>query len=217
MQQLKSLFKKHTGKDNPLIEALPSSGSNRRYYRLTSGNTSLIGVHGQSKEENYAFIELSKHFHFKKLNVPKVLKVSNDMIYYLQEDLGDTVLFDVIRAGRNTGVFSHEEKELLHKTISMLADFQVEGAKDLNFKVCYPQSEFNERSVHWDLNYFKYSFLKTTGMEFQENLLEDDFERLTQKLLEDKTNTFLYRDFQSRNVMLVNGEPYFIDFQSLLM
>lgn len=213
MQQLKSLFKKHTGKDNPLIEALPSSGSNRRYYRLTSGNTSLIGVHGQSKEENYAFIELSKHFHFKKLNVPKVLKVSNDMIYYLQEDLGDTVLFDVIRAGRNTGVFSHEEKELLHKTISMLADFQVEGAKDLNFKVCYPQSEFNERSVHWDLNYFKYSFLKTTGMEFQENLLEDDFERLTQKLLEDKTNTFLYRDFQSRNVMLVNGEPYFIDFQ----
>ena len=213
MQQLKSLFKKHTGKDNPLIEALPSSGSNRRYYRLTSGNTSLIGVHGQSKEENYAFIELSKHFHFKKLNVTKVLKVSNDMIYYLQEDLGDTVLFDVIRAGRNTGVFSHEEKELLHKTISMLADFQVEGAKDLNFKVCYPQSEFNERSVHWDLNYFKYSFLKTTGMEFQENLLEDDFERLTQKLLEDKTNTFLYRDFQSRNVMLVNGEPYFIDFQ----
>ena len=213
MQQLKSLFKKHTGKDNPLIEALPSSGSNRRYYRLTSGNTSLIGVHGQSKEENYAFIELSKHFHFKKLNVPKVLKVSNDMIYYLQEDLGDTVLFDVIRAGRNTGVFSHEEKELLHKTISMLADFQVEGAKDLNFKVCYPQSEFNERSVHCDLNYFKYSFLKTTGMEFQENLLEDDFERLTQKLLEDKTNTFLYRDFQSRNVMLVNGEPYFIDFQ----
>ena len=213
MQQLKSLFKKHTGKDNPLIEALPSSGSNRRYYRLTSGNTSLIGVHGQSKEENYAFIELSKHFHFKKLNVPKVLKVSNDMIYYLQEDLGDTVLFDVIRAGRNTGVFSHEEKELLHKTISMLADFQVEGAKDLNFKVCYPQSEFNERSVYWDLNYFKYNFLKTTGMEFQENLLEDDFERLTQKLLEDKTNTFLYRDFQSRNVMLVNGEPYFIDFQ----
>ena len=213
MQQLTSLFKKHTGKDNPTIEALPSSGSNRRYYRLTSGGTSLIGVHGQSKDENNAFIELSKHFYSNKLNVPKVLIVSDDLIYYLQEDLGDTVLFDAIRAGRNTGVFSHEEKELLHKTVSKLADFQVEGAKNLDFKVCYPQSEFNERSVHWDLNYFKYSFLKTTGMEFQENLLEDDFERLAQKLLADKTNTFLFRDFQSRNVMLVNNEPYFIDFQ----
>ena len=213
MQQLISLFTKHTGKKNPTIEALPSSGSNRRYYRLTSGNVSLIGVHGQSKEENYAFFELSEHFRSKKLNVPKVLKVSNDLMYYLQEDLGDIVLFDAIRAGRNTGVFSHQEKELLHKTISMLADFQVEGAKDLNFDVCYPQAEFNERSVYWDLNYFKYSFLKTTGMEFQENLLEDDFERLSQKLLEGKTNTFLYRDFQSRNVMLVNNEPYFIDFQ----
>ena len=213
MQQLLSLFTKHTGKKNPTIEALPSSGSNRRYYRLTSEDISLIGVHGQSKEENYAFVELSKHFCSKKLNVPKVFKVSNDLMYYLQEDLGNIVLFDVIIAGRNTGVFSHKEKELLHKTISMLADFQVEGAKDLNFDVCYPQAAFNERSVYWDLNYFKYSFLKTTGMEFQENLLEDDFERLSQKLLEGKTNTFLYRDFQSRNVMLVNDEPYFIDFQ----
>ena len=89
----------------------------------------------------------------------------------------------------------------------------MEGAKELNFDICYPQPEFNERSVYWDLNYFKYSFLKTTGMEFQEDLLENDFEQMAQKLLEDKTNTFLYRDFQSRNVMLVDGEPYFIDFQ----
>lgn len=147
------------------------------------------------------------------MNVPKVFEVSDDLMYYLQEDLGESVLFDAISAGRDTGVFSRIEKDLLHKTISMLADFQVEGAKDLDYKVCYPQSEFNERSVHWDLNYFKYSFLKTTGMEFQENLLEDDFERLTQKLIENKTNTFLFRDFQSRNVMLVNEEPYFIDFQ----
>ena len=213
MQQLASLFKKHTGRAKPTIELLPSSGSNRKYYRLTSGDVSIIGVHGQSKEENHAFIELSKHFRSKNLNVPEVLSVSNDLMYYLQEDLGDTVLFDTISAGRNTGVFSNEEIDLLHTTIALLADFQVEGAKDLNFDVCYPQSEFNERSVYWDLNYFKYSFLKTTGMEFQEDLLEDDFERLAHKLLEDKTNTFLYRDFQSRNVMLVNKEPYFIDYQ----
>lgn len=213
MQELISLFKKHTGEANPSIEALPSSGSNRRYYRLTSGDISLIGVYGQSKEENYAFIELAKHFHSRKLNVPKVLEVSTDMLYYIQDDLGDAVLFDEIKTGRNTGEFSIKEKNLLHKTISKLADFQVDGAKDLNFNVCYPQSEFNERSIYWDLNYFKYCFLKTTEMEFQENLLEDDFERMAQKLLEDKSNTFLFRDFQSRNVMLIDGEPYFIDFQ----
>ena len=213
MQQLVSLFKKHIGKAPTSVEPLPSSGSNRRYYRLINGDTSLIGVQGQSKEENYAFVELANHFYSKKLNVPKVVKVSNDMHFYLQEDLGDQVLFDFIKGGRATGVFSNEEKEMLHKTISMLADFQVEAAKDLNFEICYPQPEFNERSVYWDLNYFKYNFLKTTGMEFQENLLENDFDKLTQKLLEDKTSTFLYRDFQSRNVMLVNGEPYFIDFQ----
>ena len=213
MQELISLFKQHTGKTVPLIEPLASSGSNRRYYRLTSEDITLIGVYGQSKEENNAFIELAKHFYSQKLNVPKVLKVSKDMHYYIQEDLGDAVLFDAIKAGRNTGVFSHGEIELLHKTIAKLADFQVKGAEGLNFDVCYPQPEFNERSIHWDLNYFKYSFLKTTGMEFQENLLEDDFERMSQKLLQDENNTFLYRDFQSRNVMLVDGEPYFIDFQ----
>ena len=213
MTQLAILFKKFTGKSNPTIVPLPSSGSNRRYYRLTWGDISLIGVYGQSQEENFAFVELAKHFYSRKLNVPKVVTVSQDMYYYLQEDLGDTILFDAIKAGRDTGVFSHNETELLHKTIALLADFQVEGAKELNFEVCYPQPEFNERSVYWDLNYFKYNFLKTTGMEFQENLLENDFEQLTQMLLEDKTNTFLYRDFQSRNVMLVDGEPYFIDFQ----
>lgn len=213
MQELISLFTQQTGEANPSIEALPSSGSNRRYYRLTSGDVSVIGVYGQSKEENIAFIELAKHFHSQQLNVPKVLQVSKEMHYYIQEDLGDSVLFDAIRAGRNTGVFSHGEKELLHKTIAKLAEFQVVGAKGLNFEACYPQPEFNARTIKWDLNYFKYSFLKTTGMEFQENLLEDDFDCMAQKLLEDKTDTFLYRDFQSRNVMLMDDEPYFIDFQ----
>ena len=158
MQQLATLFKKYTGQSNPTIVPLPSSGSNRKYYRLTLGDISLIGVYGQSQEENHAFIELAKHFYSKNLNVPKVVGVSNDKHYYIQEDLGDDVLFEAIEAGRNTGVFSIEETELLHKTIAMLADFQVEGAKDLNFDVCYPQPEFNERSVYWDLNYFKYNY-----------------------------------------------------------
>ncbi|MDD2225812.1 MAG: RNase adapter RapZ [Dysgonamonadaceae bacterium] len=213
MQQLVSLFKNNTGKSNPEIEFIPSSGSNRRYFRLRKDDFSLIGVAGESRGENRAFIELAKHFHRQHLNVPQVVAVSDDEMFYLQEDLGDLILFDAIKAGRSTGVFSHDEKELLHKTIALLADFQVKGAQGLNFDVCYPLSEFNRRSINWDLNYFKYNFLKTTGMDFREDWLEDDFDRFTDTLLDDKSDTFMYRDFQSRNVMLVNGDPYFIDFQ----
>ena len=213
MQQLIQLFARHTQKSNPQLEPLPSSGSNRRYYRLKQDGVSVIGVHGQSREENRAFIELSHHFRKQQLNTPEVFAVSNDEMFYIQEDLGDAVLFDAIKAGRLTGVFGADEKELLHKTISLLADFQVKGAAGLNFSVCYPQPEFNQRSVYWDLNYFKYNFLKTTGMEFQEDLLENDFDKLAQDLLHGESNTFLCRDFQSRNVMLVSGNPYFIDYQ----
>lgn len=213
MKELVQLFKNYTGKSAPQIDPLPSSGSNRRYYRLRQDEISVVGVYGQSKEENHAFIELSRHFYKQRLNTPRVLAVSGDEMFYIQEDLGDSVLFDVLKTGRLTGVFSTEEKELLHRVITLLADFQVLGAKDLDFSVCYPQDKFNHRSVHWDLNYFKYNFLKTTGMEFQEDLLENDFDKLAQHLLQDDSDTFLYRDFQSRNVMLVEGHPYFIDYQ----
>lgn len=213
MQQLIALFNSYAGTMNPAVEALPSSGSNRKYYRLTKDGVSLIGVHGESREENRAFISLSRHFQQQRLNTPKVLAVSDDEMYYLQQDLGDKVLFDAIKGGRLTGVFSHEEKNLLHKTIASLADFQIKAAQGLDFKVCYPLSEFNSRSVFWDLNYFKYNFLKTTGMDFQEDLLENDFEHLAKNLLKDQSDSFMYRDFQSRNVMLLDGEPWFIDFQ----
>lgn len=195
------------------MEALPASGSNRRYYRITADEITLIGVVGESREENRAFIALAKHFHKQGLNVPKVIAVSGDESSYLQEDLGDIVLFDLIRAGRNTGVFSREEKELLHKTIALLPVIQCVGAHGLDFNVCYPLPKFNHRSVMWDLNYFKYNFLKTTGMDFLEDKLENDFEALAAILLQNETDTFMYRDFQSRNVMFRNDEPFFIDFQ----
>ncbi len=213
MQELIKLFEKYTGKLKPEMELLPTSGSNRKYYRMIKDDISLIGAIGESVQENHAFIELARHFYSMKLNVPQIIAVSDNELVYLQEDLGDNILFDAIKGGRLTGVFSSEEKELLHKTISTLADFQAIGAQNLDFNVCYPQPEFNERSVYWDLNYFKYNFLKTTGMDFQEELLENDFDAMANDLLEDKHNTFMYRDFQSRNVMLVNGNPFFIDFQ----
>ena len=195
------------------METLPASGSNRKYYRLSSDESLLIGVVGESLKENHAFIALANHFYKQGLNVPRVVAVSDDGRYYLQEDLGDIVLFDRIKAGRNTGVFSQEEKALLHKTIRMLPDIQFKGAEGLDFTVCYPLPKFNIRSVMWDLNYFKYNFLKTTGMDFLEDNLENDFETMASILLQDETETFMYRDFQSRNVMLINDEPFFIDFQ----
>lgn len=213
MNELESLFEQQTHEKLLSKEELSASGSNRRYFRLESKNTSLIGVEGTSIEENVAFIEMAKHFYKQGLAVPQVLAKTDDGRFYVQEDLGDTLLFDAISEGRKTGVFCEDEKRILRKTMQKLAAFQVVGAQGFDFSVCYPQPEFNERSIIWDLNYFKYCFLKSTGLDFQENRMEDDFGHLSDILLRHSTNTFMYRDFQSRNVMVKDGEPYFIDFQ----
>ena len=213
---LSELFTRATGKPIGEQVALTASGSNRRYYRLYSDDRqiSLIGVEGTSRDENHAFLTMAAHFTAQGLNVPRVLAVSEDEMEYVQEDLGDTLLFNYIAEGRKTGVFCESEKVMLRKTMRALAQFQVKAAEDFDFNVCYPQPEFNLRSIRWDLNYFKYCFLKATGLEFQEDKLENEFERLAYILLQQKQmNAFMYRDFQSRNVMVVNEEPYFIDFQ----
>lgn len=224
-QSLAQLFLQATGKKVGSQVALTASGSNRRYYRITSmdDSVSLIGVQGTSRDENRAFLEMAKHFKSQGLNVPEVKAVSDDEMAYVQEDLGDTLLFDYIADGRKTGSFCEREKALLRKTMRALAVFQVKGADKFNFSICYPQPDFNLRSIQWDLNYFKYCFLKATGLDYQEDMLENEFERLAYILLQPRMHTFMYRDFQSRNVMVVSkkneetGEeelvPYFIDFQ----
>ncbi len=213
MTELEQLFHQYTNQKPQSVIELSASGSNRRYFRLKSETTTLIGVEGTSLEENRAFIAMSKHFSTQGLPVPKVLAETIDGKFYIQDDLGDTLLFDFIAGGRKTGVFAEGEKEMLRKIMRKLPEIQVLGANGFDFSVCYPQPEFNERSIMWDLNYFKYCFLKSTGLEFQENRLEDDFYKLSEILLRAKTDTFMYRDFQSRNVMVKDGEPYFIDFQ----
>ncbi len=213
MNELKILFRQQTAEEPTSITELSAAGSNRKYYRLSNPNISLIGVAGTSQEENRAFIQITKHLYAKGIPVPEFLCQSENNMYYLQEDLGDTLLFDYISGGRKTGVFSEEEKEMLRKTVGLLASLQIKGAEDFDFSICYPQSEFNERSILWDLNYFKYCFLKSTGLDFQENKLEDDFNKLASVLLNTNPLGFMYRDFQSRNVMIKNNEPYFIDFQ----
>jgi aminoglycoside/choline kinase family phosphotransferase len=194
-------------------ELITGSGSNRQYIRLKSENRSLIAVVGESIEENIAFIELTKHFRKQQLPVPELLYVSEDKSQYLLQDLGDLSLFNYIRQGRESGNFSEDERKMLAQTMKELARIQFEGAKGLDFSVCCPQPEFDKRTVLWDLNYFKYCFLKPSGVSFLENKLENDFEAMAAVLLQNQTDTFLYRDFQSRNVMLFNDKPYFIDYQ----
>lgn len=212
MEELIALFEKATG-ETPLCEKIKGEGSNRKYYRLKSAHHSLIGVEGTNEEEDKAFIHLAKHFTEKGLNTPHLILASDDNRFYLQEDLGDDSLFSLIQGGIKSGQFSEKEEALILKTIAFLPDLQFKGAQGLDFSVCFPIPEMDRRSILWDLNYFKYNFLKLTGLEFSEPNLEDEFETLCNALLADSSDTFLYRDFQSRNIMVKNGEPYFIDFQ----
>ena len=182
---------------------IQQQGSNRVYTRETdeTGKT-IIRVVGTNRDENRAFIYMSRRFSQLGLPVPKVLWVSEDEMSYTQEDLGDTLLFSCL-----------EDHTLLKRAIRALAHIQIEGARDFDWSKCFPIPAMDERSIRWDLNYFKYCFLKGTKIEFSEPKLEDDFDRMVSILLAQPSDSFLYRDFQSRNVMIKDGQPYFIDFQ----
>lgn len=182
---------------------IQQQGSNRVYTRETdeTGKT-IIRVVGTNRDENRAFIYMSRHFSQLGLPVPKVLWVSEDEMSYTQEDLGDTLLFSCL-----------DNYTLLKRAIRALAHMQIEGARDFDWSMCFPIPAMDERSIRWDLNYFKYCFLKGTKIEFSEPKLEDDFDRMVSVLLAQPSDGFLYRDFQSRNVMVKDGQPYFIDFQ----
>ena len=193
---------------------IAQSGSNRIYTRETDETgKSIIRVKGVCKEENHAFITMARHFHALGLPVPEVYSVSEDEMEYTQEDLGNTLLFDYISEARKNGRYTTDARTMLEQSLRGLAHIQTEGAVGLDWSVCYPVPAFDRRSIMWDLNYFKYDFLKLTGIDFSEPALEDDFERLATRLLEEPCETFMYRDFQSRNVMIKDGKPYFIDFQ----
>ena len=187
---------------------MKQQGSNRIYTRETDEQgKSIIRVVGTSRDENRAFIYMSRHFSDLGLPVPRVLWVSEDEMSYTQEDLGDTLLFSCL-----------DDHSLLERTIRALAHVQVEGARDFDWSMCFPIPSMDERSIRWDLNYFKYCFLKGTKIEFSEPKLEDDFDSMVANILsplrgEPERGFFLYRDFQSRNVMIKDGQPYFIDFQ----
>ena len=216
MEQLTQLYTAWRGEAPARVERLAGAGSNRQYYRMAdAAGQTVVGVVGTSREENHAFVYLDRHFVRRKLPVPRVLAVSADEMCYLQTDLGERSLFDAIRGGREAGGrYNVAERELLLRTIRELPNIQMRGARGLDWSQCYPQPEMDEDSVLFDLNYFKYCFLKPTELDFHELKLEAAFRRLAKDLTSEPAESFLYRDFQARNVMLdAEGQPFFIDFQ----
>ena len=211
--ELHRLYSAHYGLCPVSVDPVSASASNRRYYRMASPAGTCIGAVGTDRQENEAFVAISLHFRSKGIPVPEVFAVSEDGMSYLQEDLGDEVLLDRLVKARRTGEGLAEAEELMCSAMALLPKIQFEGASGFDFSVCYPQPAFDRRMVMFDLNYFKYCFLKATGLEFNEMSLQDDFEKLADDLLADDTDTFMYRDFNARNVRVRGGEPCFIDFQ----
>ena len=215
MDVLKKLFEQHFHAPPTLVRPLQGElgGSGRKIIRLSNESASAIGVLYDVREENVAFLEFSRHFRRHGLPVPEIYGDAVEQGAYLEQDLGDVTLFDFLSANRDGADISTEVVEAYRKAVEILPRFQIEAGRDLNYKVCYPRASFDRQSIAWDLNYFKYYFLRLAGVPFNEQALEDDFGRLTKFLLTAPRDYFLYRDFQSRNIMLMNGEPWFVDYQ----
>src|SRR6266851_3578480 len=215
MDVLKKLFEQHFHSPVARVQALQGQlgGSGRRIIRLANEELSAIGILYDVREENVAFLEFSRHFRRHDLPVPEIYGEDLGEGAYLEEDLGSTTLFEFLsnnRAGEN---IAPQVVEAYRKVVAVLPRFQVEASRDLNYEVCYPNPSFDRQSIAWDLNYFKYYFLRLAGIPFNEHALEEDFTRLTEFLLSAPRDFFLYRDFQSRNIMLRNGDPFFVDYQ----
>ena len=195
--------------------ALRPDGSERRLFRLTAADgRTAIGVEHSDGDENAAFIGFSRHFRTAGLPVPKIYADDLAAGVYLEEDLGDTTLFELLQKERGSAPQVPPAVAAIYgQSVRLLARMQIEGRQGLNYRLCYPHSAFDRRSMSWDLNYFKYYFLKLAHIPFHEQKLENDFEALCTYLLQAPADFFLYRDFQSRNIMVRDGQPWFIDYQ----
>jgi aminoglycoside/choline kinase family phosphotransferase len=215
MDVLKRFFEQHYKMPAEHVQPLQGQlgGSGRAIVRLSSEGVSAIGILYSVREENVAFLEFSKHFYRRGLPVPEIYAEDLSQGAYLEQDLGDTTLFEFLGANRAGETIAPPAIEAYRKVVAVLPRFQVEAGRDLNYKVCYPRASFDRQSIAWDLNYFKYYFLRLAGVPFNEQALEHDFGRLTKFLLGARSDYFLYRDFQSRNVMLCGGQPFFLDYQ----
>lgn len=210
---VRQLYKQWSGNEPKLVQTIAASGSSRKYFRLGHGDTTVIGAYNPDQSENNAFIYLSRHFLRIGLPVPEILAEDLKAGAYLITDLGDSILFNNIFSREQTNKISDHLYKQLADSVRMLPHFQVRGRNGLDWSVCYPRSSFDMQSMMWDLNYFKYYILKTSGITFNEQLLENDFRHFADFLMQAGQDYFMYRDFQSRNIILHNGRPYFIDYQ----
>jgi aminoglycoside/choline kinase family phosphotransferase len=215
MEVLKKLFEQHFHSPVARVQPLKGhlGGSGRNIMRLSNEKVSAIGVLYDVREENIAFLEFSKYFRRHGLPVPEIYGEDLSHGAYLEEDLGDITLFEYLSANRAGEKIAAPVIEAYRKVVAVLPRFQVEVGRGLNYDVCYPRASFDHQSIAWDLNYFKYYFLRLAGIPLNEQALEDDFGRLTEFLLSAGRDYFLYRDFQSRNVMLRDGSPWCVDYQ----
>ncbi len=208
---LSDLFEQWSGEEADLILPLAPSGSNRIYYRLQGKSKAAIGTYGNDSKENHAFISLTKDWNKKGLPVPELYASNPEQQVYLQEDLGATTLYSfLLQKGED---FPPNLLKMYEKVVQKLALVQIKGAENLDYSVCYPRSDFDKQSMLWDFNTFKYYFLKLAGFGFDEQALEKDFHTFADYLLQADCQYFMLRDFQSRNIMMRNGEPFFIDYQ----
>lgn len=210
---IRNIFMQWHGSKADFIQKLPQTASYREYYRISFQDQTVIGVFNEDLKENEAFISFSNTFNEMNLNVPKVLYNDLDNNVYLLNDLGDVNLYSIIYANKHDYNSSPELIELYKKSLVQLQKFQISADKKLDYSYCYPRAKFDRQSILWDLNYFKYDFLKLGRIGFDEQLLENDFHKFSEFVASVKTDYFLYRDFQSRNIMVKDNEIYFIDFQ----
>lgn len=213
MEAVEELFRKYTGRAAESVSEIGASGSPRRYFRLAAGNMSAVGAVGTDADENRAFLAVCGNLRAHGISAPEVFAVSADGMSYLQQDLGDVSLYSMIEAARKDASLRPELHRILHQVMADLPKIQFGGADGLDWSVCYPEPAFGPGMVMFDLNYFKYCFLKSTGVQFNEIRLQNDLEGLCAALCRDVGDTFMYRDFQSRNVMIYGGMPWYIDFQ----
>ena len=213
LQKIAAMYQSWSGEEATAIAPLSASGSYRQYYRLSSKTAQAVGAFFDSPEENKAFINLSRQFHKAGLNVPEIYAVADDQLSYLLQDLGDTTLFEIVCAHKQKNGFDEELIQIFRQIIDQLIRFQIIAGRDLDYSACYPSADFDTQAYMWDLNYFKYNFLKLAQIPYNEYHLEEDFRKLVQLLLSVESSYFVYRDFQTRNIMMHEGQLYFIDYQ----
>ncbi len=207
--QIQQLFKSIHPTDWDSIHKIPQSGGDRVYFRIHQGSQTWIATYSLNMKENQTFIYFANHFKDKGLPVPKVLAVNEQYTSYIQEDVGNTSLLEVLeKEGKTEHVFS-----LFQKSLKGLAALQVKGHQGLDYQNCLTSKIFGNQSIMTDLLYYKYYFLDSLQYPYDKQALMNEFELLSDQLASKDFNYFLFRDFQSRNIMVQDGEVYFIDFQ----